>query len=68
MIFDGTRDAAFFGIGQVGIAKGSEDALTRLPFRVAERFDKLDDGSAFDGFGAEIHAGENGRAGMGVNK
>lgn len=25
-----------------GIAKGSQDALTRLAFRVAERFDELD--------------------------
>jgi hypothetical protein len=33
-----------------------------------ERFDELDDRSAFDGFGTEIHAGENGRAGIGVNK
>jgi hypothetical protein len=30
-----------------------------LTFRVAERFDELDDGSALDCFGAEIHAGEN---------
>ena len=59
MIFDGTGDAVFFGIGQAGITQGCEDALTRLTFRVAERFDELDDGSALDGFGAEIHAGEN---------
>jgi hypothetical protein len=30
-----------------------------LTFRVAERFDELDDGRALDDFGAEIHAGEN---------
>ena len=57
MIFDGASDAGFVGFGQAGVAEGSEDALSRLSFRVAESRDELDDRSAFDGFGAEIHAG-----------
>ena len=57
MILDGPSDRSFFGIRQAGITEGCEDALARLAFRVAERFDELDDGSALDGFGAEIHAG-----------
>jgi hypothetical protein len=66
MIFDGTRDTGLFGVGHVGIAKGGENALPQLSFWVEERFDELDDRGAFDGFGAEIHAGENGKAGVGV--
>jgi hypothetical protein len=59
MIFDSPSDAGFFRFGQVGVTEGGEDALARLTFRVAERFDELDDGRALDDFGAEIHAGEN---------
>jgi hypothetical protein len=59
MIFDSPSDAGFFRFGQVGIPEGGEDALARLAFRVAERFDELNDERTFDDFGAELHAVEN---------
>jgi hypothetical protein len=59
MVFDGAGDGGFFGLRQAGITKGGKDSLARLPLRIAERLDELDEGSALDGFGSEIHAGEN---------
>ena len=68
MIFDGAYNGMFFCGRNVRVAKGCDDSLTRLAFGIAIGFDKLDEATAFDGFGAEEHAGASIERGWGEIK